>query len=215
MGDIITDVTKGKGQVRIVINDESVFWLSYAAFNEKDFAVNDGVDLPTFQEWLLTHQYPSALNKAVGFLAVRTRSSLEVRQKLESKGYMPQTIDLVLYKLEKEHILDDEAFARDWVSARIHRQLGKARILQELRQKGIDRQTAERVCAALDVEEMDEQATTLAVKLLKRHQNEADTRKAMNKVLAAMARRGFSYEEASRAVQAGLAVLQEDDTDEA
>ncbi len=210
MKDIITAVREEKTGVQVTIGDEERFWLSFSAFRERPLAPGMELDLDEFREWLLARQYPEALNKAVSFLATRARSEKEVREKLESRKYMDHTIDLVLYKLSKERIVDDEAFALDWAQARAHRQLGKDRILMELRQKGVPRAMAERAVASLDAEEADRQAAQLALKLLRRQSGEEDPRKAMQKVMAGMCRRGFSYGDASAAVEAALSELRED-----
>lgn len=210
MNDIVTGVMEEKSRVRIQVNGERVFWLSAAAYGEKPLVLNEAIDLPAFEEWLLPKQYPEALSKAVSFLALRARSRREVEQKLQSRGYMDRTVELVLFKLEKEKLLDDEAFARDWAVARTHRQLGKARILQELRQKGIPRALAEKACADLPGEEQEEQAARLADKLLRRYGGEPEDAKTIQKILAALGRRGFSYEEASDALQAAISRAREE-----
>lgn len=208
MNDMITDIMEEKPGVAVTVNGDKVYRLSWDAFKERPLTKGEALDLEAFEQWLLPRQYPQALNKAVAFLAVRARSGQEVRKKLETKGYMDETIDMVLFKLEKEHILDDVAFAQDFAKARAHRQLGKSRILMELRQKGISREIAEQAVSELDAEETDSQAEALALKLLRRYEKEPDPRKAMQKVLAAMARRGYGYGPASKAVEAALKELQ-------
>ncbi len=214
MHDIITAITEEKSRVQVVVNGETALWLSHSVFRERPFTVRETIDLAEVQEWLLVREYPVALNRAVAFLAVRARSTLEVRQKLQEKHYMEHTIELVLYKLEKEQLVNDEAFAKDWAKARLHRQLGKTRILQELRQKGVQRDMAERALSELAAdEEMEDPALALACKLLKRVEKEPDAQKAMNRVMAAMARRGFSFEEAKAAVASALEALQAESGD--
>ena len=117
---------------------------------------------------------------------------------------MDDTVDMVLYKLEKEGLVDDEAFARDWAAARARHQMGRSRILRELTQKGLSRACAQRAVAALDAQEGEDAAEALARKLLRRYAGEADEKKAMGKMLAAMARRGYGFEEARRALEAAM-----------
>ena len=145
-----------------------------------------------------------ALNDAVTLLAQRAQASGEIRQKLRRKLYMEDTIEMVLYKLEKERLLDDGAFARDWAASRARSQVGKSRIMRELRMKGIPQQMAQNALEELDEKESDEAAVALARKLLKRYSREADERKAMQKLLMAMARRGYGYEESKQAVETAL-----------
>ena len=56
----------------------------------------------------------------------------------------------------------------------------------------------------MDDEESEDAAAALAKKLLKRYEREPDERKAMQKLLASMARRGYGYEESREAVEKAL-----------
>ena len=168
------------------------------------------LDMEQTKSWLLPRQYPEALNTAVAMLAQRARASGEIKKKLAQKPYLDDTVDMVLYKLEKEGLLDDVAFSKEWAAARSRSQVGKARILQELRQKGIDRETAQAAVEELDQEEKEQAAAALACRLVKRHRNESDPRKAMQKMLMAMARRGYGYEESRAAIQRALELLEEE-----
>ena len=92
------------------------------------------------------------------------------------------------FKLEKENLLSDEAFAKAWAENRAARGLGKARLRRELRMKGVEADVADGAVDALDGDDMDRQAKALAEKLLRRLRGEA-LPDARRKVLAAMQRR--------------------------
>ena len=139
------------------------------------------------------------------------QASGEIAQKLRRRLYMEDTIEMVLYKLEKERLIDDEAFARDWAASRARSQMGRSRILRELRMKGIPQEMAELALEELDESEGDEASVTLACKLLRRYSREADERKAMQKLLAAMARRGYGYEDSKRAVEMAIRKMEEEE----
>lgn len=209
MNDIVTEVKPEKKGALITVNGEEQLWFDRSAWLERELREGEAVDLEELRQWLLPRQYPSALNSAVRLLSVRARSALEVRKRLEERRYLDDAVEMVLYKLEKEGLLDDAAFAREWALARSRRQLGKGRILQELRSKGIDRETAERAVSELPQEEGAERAAALAEKLVRRYDGEtAET--ALRKVMAAMARRGYSFDEARDAVANALAKRRED-----
>ena len=106
--------------------------------------------------------------------------------------------------------MDDEAFARDWAASRARCQIGRSRILRELRRKGISQEMAERALTELDEEEGDEAAVALAHKLLRRYSGEADERKGMQKLLAAMARRGYGYDDSRRAIETAIEMMEEE-----
>ena len=75
--------------------------------------------------------------------------------------------------------------------------------------KGIGQEMAEIALEELDEEESEDAAVALARKLLKRYSREADDRKGMQKLLMAMARRGYGYEESRRAVEQALTLTEE------
>lgn len=211
MLDVVKEINEKRHSSVIVMESGEQFWLTWTQLQEHDpFAVGMEVDADELRKWLLPRQYPMALNDAVALLAQRARASGEIRQKLRRKLYMEDTIEMVLYKLEKERLMDDEAFARDWAASRNRCQIGRSRILRELRMKGIPQEMAERALEELDEDEGDEAAVALAHKLLRRYSSETDERKGMQKLLAAMARRGYGYEDSRRAIKAAIERMEEE-----
>jgi len=205
MNDIVREIEQKKRSTVLYTEGGETFWLTRSQLAEYgDIEQGQEIDTDQLRQWLLPRQYPMALNDAVALLAQRAQASGEIAQKLRRRLYMEDTIEMVLYKLEKERLLDDEAFAREWAASRARAQVGRSRILQELRMKGIPTETAELALEELDEEEGDEAARALAAKLIRRYEGEEDERKAMQKVLAAMARRGYGYEASKRAIEAAL-----------
>jgi regulatory protein len=209
MTDRVTAIMEDRGGYRVTVNDGEPFRLSRADF--RAFPLNEGqkIDLAQLMRELLLRQYPEALNRAVGLLAIRPRSHREVERRLTEKGYHPDTIEMVLYKLEKESLVDDETFAHEWAAARSQLHIGRARILQELRQKGVAQATAQAAIDELDADSEYTAAVALAAKLLKRHEKEPSP-VALRKSIAAMQRRGYAYGEASRALRSAIDNSDED-----
>jgi regulatory protein len=84
------------------------------------------------------------LEAAARFLEARSRSVTEVRRRLGQAGYRPELIEGAIERLTELGMLDDEQFARAWVESRDRaRPRGERAIRDELRLKGIDRETAE------------------------------------------------------------------------
>ena len=205
MLDVVKEINEKRHSAVVVMESGEQFWLTWTQLQEREaFAVGMEVDTDELRQWLLPRQYPMALNDAVALLAQRARASGEIRQKLRRKLYMEDTIEMVIYKLEKERLMDDEAFARDWAASRARCQIGRSRIVRELRMKGISQEMAENALAELDEEEGDEAAVALARKLLRRYSGETDERKSMQKMLAAMARRGYGYEDSREAIERAI-----------
>ena len=205
MRDVVSSVEERRGGAMVHFEGGEALWFGRAAWRERlPLSPGDEEELEELKAWLLPRQYAEALDGAVRLLSVRARSEGEIRRKLTERGYMDDTVDMVLYKLEKEGLVDDEAFAREWAASRARSQVGQARILRELTQQGLSRACAQRAVAALDAQEGEDAAEALARKLLRRYAGEADERKAMGKMLAAMARRGYGFEEARRALEAAM-----------
>ncbi len=203
MNDLVTSLREDRSGYTVTVNDTETFRLSRADFRALPLMQGQAIDVKQYQHDLLLRQYPEALNRAVKLLAVRARSRAEIERRLISLGYMAETVEMVMYKLDKESLLDDAAFANAWVKSRAAKRLGKARILQELRQKGVNNVIAQAAVSNLDDETQADAATALAVKLLKRNHSQPPA-VAMRRSVAAMLRRGYSYGEASRALQAAL-----------
>ena len=203
MHDVVTDITALRRGVRVTVNGSNVFHLSHAELRDLPLAVGESFDWADYQQRLLLRQYPEALNRAVGLLATRSRSTAELTRRLTENGYLPETIEMVLYKLEKEQLTDDAAFARAWVENRAARGMGKMRLKQELRMKGVSETQAEEALAAVDEDTQAAQATALAAKLCRRHRS-APVPERRRKVIMAMQRRGYRYSEAAAALETAM-----------
>ena len=69
-------------------------------------------------------------------LSVRARSRKELAQDLKSRDVPPEAVAEVLDRFAKVGLIDDAAFAEEWVESR-GRRSGAARLRQELRLKGV------------------------------------------------------------------------------
>ena len=79
------------------------------------------------------------LAAALRFLEARSRSVAEVRRRLTDAGYRPELVEGAVTRLTDLGMLDDVAFARQWVESRDRAHpRGEHALIVELRQKGID-----------------------------------------------------------------------------
>ena len=106
--------------------------------------------------------------------------------------------ELVIYKLEKENLLNDQEFSELWVQQR-SRKYGSRRIRQELRVKGVPESTAEKALSSVSDEEMLESATSLAVKAWSRAKPGDDPRKTRQRIISSLVRKGFDWDLARQA----------------
>ena len=198
--DMITAITRERGRLRVTINDDSEVLVPLSLFRERPLTVGEPIDMEDYDQWLLLRQYRHALDRAVAFLAGRARSRREMEERLLRSGYRPCTVEMVLYKLEKEGLLDDADFARQWVDARSARRMGRGRIAQELRRKGVSAREAEEALEGLSEEEQLEGAIVLVEKAMTRTPSGEDPRKTAARITAMLARRGYDYDTAREAI---------------
>jgi regulatory protein len=153
------------------------------------------------------------LEAALRFLEARQRSVAEVRRRLTTAGYREELVTSAIERLGELGMLDDEAFAAQWVESRDRaRPRGERALRQELRQKGIDSETiaatleARNAGADDDAGEADGARPSAeedaARRLLARHAHAldriADPRARRQRAYALLARNGFGPEVAGR-----------------
>lgn len=202
--DVIASLRKERGKMCVTLESGQELQVPLSLYHERPLAPGQALDLEAYDQWLLLRQYRHALDRAVGYLAARARSHRELESRLLRCGYRPATVEMVLYKLQRENLLDDADFARQWVEARSGRTLGKRRIAQELQRKGVSRAQTEAALSAVDEEAEAEACRRAAEKLASRYGRE-EPRQAVQKLTQALVRRGFGWDESRRAAEQALA----------
>ena len=177
--------------VCICLDDGGKYWLKKTDLADSCLAVNDEMDTEDFCQFVRIHQYPRALNQAVAMLARRPCSKGEITARLQRSKYTSEVVDLVIYKLEKEKLLNDREFCEQWVQYRLVRKYGPAFIHRELRTKGIPE---DMIVSALLMN-----AVSLAKKAWARAKPDSDLYKRRQKVIASLVRKGYSWEMAKKA----------------
>jgi regulatory protein len=145
--------------------------------------------------------YRKAMEKAGRLLARRPQSRRELEQKLKAGGFDEDVIDRVTTRLESMKLLDDAAFAGQWVQERGRRK-GSRALRAELARKGVSREVGDEAVAAAEIDEQ-EVAVTLASRWVRRVSGRP-LRDQAAKVFRMLVGRGFSYEVAEEATKAVL-----------
>lgn len=199
--EVITAIRRERGRYHIALDSGDSLLVPVSLLRERPLREGQPLDLEEYDQWLMVRQYRFALDRAVRYLAARDHSRREIGQKLLQAGYRPCTVEMVLYKLEREHLLNDANFARQWVEARAARRLGRNRIAQELRRKGVSTEEAEEALSALDEEDQLSCAIALAEKAAARAKPGEDPRKTASRIAGMLARRGYSWDIAKEAIR--------------
>ena len=133
-------------------------------------------------------QYRAALDAAAKQLSYRALSTKLLRDKLLDKGHSADAVDYAVAWLTERRLLDDAAYAESVVRSYTRRGYGAARIRQELTRRGVDRETAEAAMQSFSPDRAQ-----LCALLDKRLHGDVSDRKEIDKAVAALQRRGFSW----------------------
>jgi len=131
-----------------------------------------------------------AYERSLRYLSYRARSTEEVRRYLARKEVAPEAAEQVIERLKRAGLLDDAAFARQWVENReTFRPRSGFALQMELRQKGVPSQLAEQATEGLDEEASARRAADRKAQQLARYDEDTFRKR----LLAYLARRGFGY----------------------
>ena len=145
-------------------------------------------------------EFKRARDYAFRLLAVRSRSTKEVRDKLRLRKVVPEIISEVLEYLAGLNYLNDSEFCRQWIVSRLNKSLGLRRIRYELRQKGVPCEIIEKQLGCCTANYAEEDIVRLLIRQRLKKLAGADEKKAKVRVYAFLARRGFSPEIISEAL---------------
>lgn len=145
-----------------------------------------------------------AKERALRLLAVRSRSTRELEERLRRLGFGEEAIGAALAGLTSSGLLDDAAFARAFAAWRLRgRPVGRRKILHDLIQRGIDRQAAEEALAAVLRDEGEESELERALRALERRAGKAGgswNEKDAARAARFLQGRGFSSETIRKAL---------------
>lgn len=147
--------------------------------------------------------------RALGLLDQRSRSRHELRERLLRAEFAEDLVDEVLDSLERASLVDDAAFAHEWVRQRATARGKSARALDlELREKGVASELRAEALSQITAEDEEAQARLLAekkaraVKAPPADRGEYD--KQLRRVVGVLARRGYNSEMSMRIAREAL-----------
>jgi regulatory protein len=175
------------------VDGEPVGLIPEPLLHEYGLSSGSVVDEPVLLVLLRAGKVATALALANVFLAHRPRSTAEVRNRLRRAKCDDETIQTVVDALVAQNLLDDTRFASMWVDSRTAFSPRSARLLaQELRQKGVDRQSIDEVIATLPASDETGAAVVAGRKKLRTFSRLAE-QEFHHKMTGFLSRRGFSY----------------------
>lgn len=141
-------------------------------------------------------------------LTDRARTRLELAQALRRKGVPDEAAHTVLERFDEVGLIDDAAFAEQWVRSRhAYRGLGRRAIAMELRRKGVADEVAGEALAGVDAESEERRARELVDRKLRSLPVDTTERRgvAARRLVGMLARKGYSGGMSYRVVKDALA----------
>lgn len=195
----IVEITRLRRSLyRLDFEDGDAVEVDVRTLDESPYRAGCAITEEQLDTLLAASQYNRARERALYLLGMRDYACKELKQKLYTEAD-PDVAAAVVDRLRQVGLLDDERYA-----ARLARSLSEVkhyprrRIEQELRHRGIDPLTAQSAVEELDGEDF-EQALAL---LERKYYNKLSDPDSRRRVIAALARRGFSYGAIRRAMDA-------------
>ena len=197
----IREIKRIRSMCCMILDSGEQYWLRQDDFAGTGFLEGSTYDTEIFLQTVRICQYPHALNHAVSMLARRPCSKKEIADRLIRIRYSEEVAGLVVFKLEKEKLLNDEEFCDQWIHSRLTRHLGLSAIKRELKLKGIPEEMIYAAFNRLDPDEEQDNALILARKAWKRVGYGEDVRLKRQKVIASLVRKGYDWDTARSACE--------------
>ena len=179
---------------KIYLDNEEIMDISPLIRQKYNLKVND--DIERFYDEI---SYEASFEKGIFLISLKDRTKKELRLKLEEKYRNKSAISKAIEKLEEFGYLSDLNYAMSYIESRKY---GKNRILYNLFQKGIDRNTVEEAYLALEEEKKENIDDRKLEKLIEKNSNKIRKNNERNekkikeeqKFVQYLARQGFSLD---------------------
>ncbi len=155
------------------------------------------------------------LQRAVKLLAAKPRSVAELRERLLEKEWTDEAAaDYAVAKLSEYGYLNDEQFALSFAQSRVRQKpVGRQRLARDLKNKKLDKETAEQALEKVFEETPEDQLIDEAIARRVRLRGRPQTREESKSLFDHLLRRGFSIDLIINKVRALSASALDDDAD--
>ena len=203
----LVSVHRVHGRATLTLSTGETLCMPRAMLKERPYRGGSPFDRAAFQAFIRERSYSYAMEKAVALLAMRPRTQKELSDALHQNAYSDEVIARVMARMDEAGYVNDAEFASQWAASRTSRGMGALRIRMELQKKGVDPDEIAGALEALD--EDDRMAGALKAAHKAASGKILSDPKDRQKILAALARRGYDH---TTAKQALTALMEEEHT---
>ena len=199
---IITEIKElDKKRVKVYIDSEFAFVLYKGELRDYNIKEGQGISNDAYDEVIGVVLPKRCKLRAMNLLQKKDYTEKQLRDKLSEGLYPREIIDDAIHYVKAYHYLDDERYARDYITYHMSIR-SKNRIIQDLSGKGISKDIFMPIVEELYVEEdSDVELDQIKKLLLKKHYDpELTEYKEKQKIMAFLMRKGFQMSDIRRAM---------------
>ena len=194
----ISSVRRIHGKAILTLSTGETLSMPRAMLREKPYKSGMLFDHGEHEAFLNNRSYSFAMEKAGAALTSRARTEKELVDTLIKNAYPEQTIARVMAYLVEAGYIKDAAFAQQWAASRSSKGLGSRRIRMELRQKGIRQEDIDEAVSSVG-EDAELRGAIMTAEKASRGKD-LNSPADRQRILAALARRGYGYSVAKHAI---------------
>lgn len=188
---IVTEIVPlDKRRSKIILEDD--FTLVLYRGEIRRFGIEEGKPLSeeTYQEILQEVLLKRARERVLYLLKSSDKTEQELRRKLKDGGYPKEAADYAINFLKDHRFINDQDYGRRYVEFNLERK-SERQIQYELQKKGLDKEVIQEILREQPVNEEAQIRAYVRKKCLKPEEMDFKER---SRIMAALGRKGFSYD---------------------
>lgn len=139
---------------------------------------------------------------ALKVINFRPRSSKELTNKLQDKGFPQKIISEVLAEFKKNGLVDDKKFSKLWINSRMaSKPKGEILLREELRQKGVEDNVIKEAIEDTNKDKGEYEVVKELADARMAALRDLDKKTAKRRLFGYLKRRGFSFETIMRVLK--------------
>lgn len=197
----VTELKPVQGCMRVAFDDAPSLRIRKCHFVKLPLKEGDEIDPEEYVNRVASIQFADAYESALTSLDASARTASEIDRSLRMKGFVAPVAEAVVERLKENGLIDDQRLAARLAETQLTKPVGLYAMKRKLRAKGVSDEDAAEALESFDDDQQRAAAIQAARKLLRRYEN-LPVRECRGKLSQALARRGFSWDAVSAAVDA-------------
>lgn len=177
-------------------NGEEVF-IDNDVCRENYLKKGDTLNEEKLNDLVFQSQFQRAKSRAVWYLDRKDRTAKDLYSKLCLAGFDKKAVAKVIARLIEVGLIDDRRFAENYVARLMECNVSKREAFAKMLQKGVPYDVAKEVLAEYDTDESKQ----IEALINKKYRTKLMSDGGVQKVYAALIRKGFSYEAVKTALK--------------